>query len=171
MGYNVAVDGPAGAGKSTIAKAVAKKLNLIYVDTGAMYRAIALFMLREGVDLSDREAIVRKCPQADVTIRYEDGVQVVLLNGENVNRENYLHTPEYEDALTAWKDTEPEWEKFLKTLSAEQQHQAEEMKDCLENFASVQERRAYIQGYVDCVQVLFHMGLLKETEGLKWLEK
>ena len=93
------------------------------------------------------------------------------LNGENVNRENYIHTPEYEEALTAWKDTEPEWEKFLKTLSAEQQNQAEEMKDCLEDFASVQERRAYIQGYVDCVQVLFHMGLLKETEGLKWPEK
>ena len=85
MGYNVAIDGPAGAGKSTIAKAVAKELNLIYVDTGAMYRAVALFMLREGVDLSDREAIIEKCPQADVTIRYEDGVQVVFLNGENVN--------------------------------------------------------------------------------------
>ena len=92
MGYNVAVDGPAGAGKSTIAKAVARELNLIYVDTGAMYRAIALFMLREGVDLSDRQAIIEKCPRADVTIRYEDGVQVVFLNGENVN--GFLRTEE-----------------------------------------------------------------------------
>lgn len=92
MGYNVAVDGPAGAGKSTIAKAVARELNLIYVDTGAMYRAIALFMLREGVDLSDRQAIIEKCPRADVTIRYEDGVQVVFLNGENVNA--FLRTEE-----------------------------------------------------------------------------
>ena len=92
MGFNVAVDGPAGAGKSTIAKAVAKELNLIYVDTGAMYRAIALFMLREGVDLSDRQAIIEKCPRADVTIRYEDGVQVVFLNGENVNA--FLRTEE-----------------------------------------------------------------------------
>lgn len=90
MGYNVAIDGPAGAGKSTIAKAVAKELNLIYVDTGAMYRAVALFMLREGVDLSDTEAIIEKCQQADVTIGYEDGVQVVFLNGENVNP--YLRT-------------------------------------------------------------------------------
>ena len=84
MGFNVAIDGPAGAGKSTIAKAVAKELNLIYVDTGAMYRAVALYMLREGVDLTDREKVAEKCALADVTIRYEDGVQVVLLNGENV---------------------------------------------------------------------------------------
>ena len=84
MGFNVAIDGPAGAGKSTIAKAVAKELNLIYVDTGAMYRAVALYMLREGVDLTDREKVAGKCALADVTIRYEDGVQVVLLNGDNV---------------------------------------------------------------------------------------
>ena len=93
------------------------------------------------------------------------------LNGENVNRESYIRTPEYEEALTAWKETELVWEEFLKTLSAEQQNQAEKMKDCLEDFASVQERRAYIQGYADCIQVLFHMGLLKENEGLKWAEK
>lgn len=85
MSYNVAIDGPAGAGKSTIAKAVAKKLNLIYVDTGAMYRAMALFMLRSGVDLQDTDKIIEKCKEADITIRYEDGVQVVFLNGENVN--------------------------------------------------------------------------------------
>ncbi len=93
------------------------------------------------------------------------------LNGENVNRESYIHIPEYDKALAVWKETEQDWEDFLRTLSDEQQNQAEEMKECLEDFASVQERRAYIQGYVDCVQVLFHMGLLKETEGLKWPEK
>ena len=98
MGYNVAVDGPAGAGKSTIAKAVARELNLIYVDTGAMYRAVALFMLREGVDLQDREAVIRKCPEADVTIRYEEGVQVVCLNGENVNA--FLRTEEVGEAAS-----------------------------------------------------------------------
>lgn len=90
MSFNVAIDGPAGAGKSTIAKAVAKKLNLIYVDTGAMYRAMALFMVRENVDLQDKAAIIEKCETADISIRYEDGVQVVLLNGENVNA--YLRT-------------------------------------------------------------------------------
>ncbi len=85
MSFNVAIDGPAGAGKSTVAKAVAKKWNLIYVDTGAMYRAMALFMMREGVNLQDEEAIAGKCREAHVTIRYENGVQVVFLNEENVN--------------------------------------------------------------------------------------
>ncbi len=95
MGFNVAIDGPAGAGKSTIAKLAAKKLNLIYVDTGAMYRAMALFMLREGVNPQDTEAVERKCREADITIGYEPGEnesreQVVYLNGENVNA--YLRT-------------------------------------------------------------------------------
>ncbi len=85
MGYNVAIDGPAGAGKSTIAKKIAKKMNYIYVDTGAMYRAMALYMLRAGVDPEDAAAVGEKCGGADITIRYEQGEQVVLLNGENVN--------------------------------------------------------------------------------------
>lgn len=83
--YNIAIDGPAGAGKSTIAKAVAKRLGLIYVDTGAMYRAMALFMLRLGIDLQDEALVAQKCEEADITIRYENDVQVVYLNGENVN--------------------------------------------------------------------------------------
>ena len=99
MSYNVAIDGPAGAGKSTIAKAVAKKMNLIYVDTGAMYRAMALHMLRMGVDLQDTESIIEKCKKADITIRYEDGVQVVLLNGENVNA--FLRTEEVGNGASA----------------------------------------------------------------------
>ena len=98
MGFNVAIDGPAGAGKSTIAKAVARELNLIYVDTGAMYRAVALYMLREGVDLADGEKVAGKCPEAAVTIRYEDGVQVVFLNGENVNA--FLRTEEVGEAAS-----------------------------------------------------------------------
>ena len=85
MSYNIAIDGPAGAGKSTIAKALAKKMHLIYVDTGAMYRAMALYLLREKVNPDDAQAVSEKCEEADITIRYEDGVQVVYLNGENVN--------------------------------------------------------------------------------------
>ena len=85
MSFNVAIDGPAGAGKSTIARAVAKKKGFIYVDTGAMYRAMALFMLREGVEPTDAATIADKCKEADITIQYVDGEQVVLLNGENVN--------------------------------------------------------------------------------------
>lgn len=85
MAYNVAIDGPAGAGKSTIAKAVAKRMGLIYVDTGAMYRAMALFMIREKINPQDAGAISKKCQEADITIDYENGEQVVRLNGENVN--------------------------------------------------------------------------------------
>ena len=85
MSYNIAVDGPAGAGKSTIAKLVAKEKGIIYVDTGAMYRVIALFMLRENVDPADTKAIIEKCAEANVTLGHEDGQQVVYLNGENVN--------------------------------------------------------------------------------------
>lgn len=85
MGYNIAIDGPAGAGKSTIAKKAAKELGFIYVDTGAMYRAMGIFLLREGVDTTDAAAISAKCKEADITIRYENGEQVVYLNGENVN--------------------------------------------------------------------------------------
>lgn len=92
MGYSVAIDGPAGAGKSTIAKQIAKKAGFVYVDTGAMYRAMALFFIREGVAASDTDAVSKKCEEADITIRYEDGQQVVYLNGENVN--GYIRTEE-----------------------------------------------------------------------------
>lgn len=85
MSYSVAIDGPAGAGKSTIAKMVAKKLGFIYVDTGAMYRAMALHLLRKGIPATDSAAISATCEDADITIRYQNGEQVVLLNGENVN--------------------------------------------------------------------------------------
>lgn len=85
MGYNIAIDGPAGAGKSTIAKRVAKEKKYIYVDTGAMYRAMALFLLRCRIKPEEVEKISEKCKEADITIRYEEGEQVVFLNGENVN--------------------------------------------------------------------------------------
>ena len=89
---NIAIDGPAGAGKSTIAKKVAKKMGYIYVDTGAMYRAMALFMIKQGIDPSDAPSIEEACKIADISIEYRDGEQEVLLNGENVNA--YLRTEE-----------------------------------------------------------------------------
>lgn len=85
MSYQIAIDGPAGAGKSTIAKKVAKEKGFIYVDTGAMYRAMAYFFLKEGVDAADKTAIEERCVEADITLCYENGEQVVLLNGTNVN--------------------------------------------------------------------------------------
>ena len=85
MGVNIAIDGPAGAGKSTIAKMIAKKLGYIYVDTGAMYRAMALYLIREKILPSETEKINAKCREADISIGYENGEQIVYLNGENVN--------------------------------------------------------------------------------------
>lgn len=85
MSFNIAIDGPAGAGKSTIAKKVAKKLGYIYVDTGAMYRAMALYLIREKIAPSEADKISEKCKEADISIGYENGEQVVYLNGENVN--------------------------------------------------------------------------------------
>ena len=84
MGYNIAIDGPAGAGKSTIAKKIAKELGYVYVDTGAMYRALAIHFLKNGLKSEDTEAIKEACKTAVVTLQYEDGVQQVYLNGENV---------------------------------------------------------------------------------------
>ena len=92
---NIAIDGPAGAGKSTIAKKVAAEKNYIYVDTGAMYRAMALYLYRLGIDPDDSAAISSNCAGADITIEYRDGQQVVLLAGENVNA--YLRTPQVSD--------------------------------------------------------------------------
>ena len=98
MSYNIAIDGPAGAGKSTIAKAVAKKLGLIYVDTGAMYRAMALHMLKKGINIEETSAVIAECVNPDITIKYEEGVQVVYLNGENVNA--FLRTEEVGNAAS-----------------------------------------------------------------------
>ena len=84
MGYNIAIDGPAGAGKSTIAKQVAKEKGFIYVDTGAMYRGLAVHFLQNGIDPQDTKEIEEACRNAEVTIGYEDGNQQIYLNGENI---------------------------------------------------------------------------------------
>ena len=89
---SIAIDGPAGAGKSTIAKLVAKKLKFIYVDTGAMYRAIAYELVRTGVDIDDNKALANACSKMKIEIQYEDEVQQVYMNGENVTP--YLRTEE-----------------------------------------------------------------------------
>lgn len=83
--FNIAVDGPAGAGKSTIARLVAERLGFVYVDTGAMYRAIALFCLRREIALEDEAQVSSAVSEARITISHQDGVQQVMLNGENVS--------------------------------------------------------------------------------------
>ena len=92
MSFNVAIDGPAGAGKSTVAKSVAALKNFIYVDTGAMYRAMALYLLRKGVNREEPDEIGEACQNAEISIEYQNGEQIVLLDGENVNA--HLRTEE-----------------------------------------------------------------------------
>ena len=82
--FSIAIDGPAGAGKSTIAKALARELDAMYLDTGAMYRAIGLYMLRRGI-ASDPAAVAANVGDVDVEVRYEDGVQRIYLGGEDVS--------------------------------------------------------------------------------------
>ena len=88
----IAIDGPAGAGKSTIAKRVAKELGYIYVDTGAMYRAIAYYLVTNQIDIEDAEALNTACARITIRIAYEDGAQQVYLNDVNVTP--YLRTEE-----------------------------------------------------------------------------
>ena len=99
MSYQIAIDGPAGAGKSTIAKKVAREKGFIYVDTGAMYRAMAHYLLSVGADPKNPEEIAEKCTGADITIRYQEGEQQVILNGENVNP--YIRTEQVGNMASA----------------------------------------------------------------------
>ena len=85
MSFNIAIDGPAGAGKSTVARGAAEELGFLYVDTGAMYRTIALHLLNGAVDLADHAAVAEALKDVDIRIAYKDGVQRMLLNGEDVS--------------------------------------------------------------------------------------
>ena len=84
MGYSIAIDGPAGAGKSTVAKLVAKEKGFAYVDTGAMYRGLAVHFLQEGILPEETDKIAASCKDAEVNIAYEGGVQQIYLNGRNI---------------------------------------------------------------------------------------
>lgn len=91
MAFNVAIDGPAGAGKSSIARAAAKELGFIYVDTGALYRAVGVYGLRNGIDNKNADAVAGMLPNISVELKFQDGVQHVYLNGEDVSEE--IRTP------------------------------------------------------------------------------
>lgn len=84
---NIAIDGPAGAGKSSIAKLVAKKLSFVYIDTGAMYRTMALYFLKNGIDTKDEQMVSERCDDIDIKITYANGEQQIFLNGDNVSQE------------------------------------------------------------------------------------
>ncbi len=89
---SVAIDGPSGAGKSTVARAVAARMGYVYVDTGAMYRAIGLAVYRRGITGEDTAGIIASLPTVDISLAYQDGMQHVLLNGEDVSEA--IRTPE-----------------------------------------------------------------------------
>lgn len=100
--YQIAIDGPSGAGKSTLAKRLAAQLGFIYVDTGALYRSIGLYMEMNGIDPKNSEAVVAALPNIELSLEYHDGSQVVLLNGENVG--DRIRTPQismYASAVSA----------------------------------------------------------------------
>lgn len=88
----IAIDGPAGAGKSTISKIVSKKLNYIYIDTGAMYRAVALYAIRKGINTKNADEVSDVLDEIDINIDYKDDAQQIFLNGENVS--DMIRTPE-----------------------------------------------------------------------------
>lgn len=98
MSYSIAIDGPAGAGKSTIAKLLASKMGYVYIDTGAMYRTLALFFIRSGIDLNDEVAVSAKVAEAKVSIKYVDGAQHVILNDEDVT--GFIRTEEVGNAAS-----------------------------------------------------------------------
>ncbi len=89
----IALDGPAGAGKSTVAKAAAKKLNIMYLDTGAMYRGVALYMSQNGITSDDEKSVIKALENIDISVRYEDGTQKIYLGEQDVSqkiRENHI---------------------------------------------------------------------------------
>ncbi len=92
MAINIAIDGPAGAGKSSIAKLVSKELGYIYVDTGALYRTVGLYSIRKGIDTKDAEAVTETLKDIEVKLGFVDGAQHVFLNGEDVS--DAIRTPE-----------------------------------------------------------------------------
>ncbi len=106
----IAIDGPAGAGKSTLARILARELQYIYVDTGALYRAVGYAMLQQGVDPADAEKVIPKLADLTVSLEFVDGEQQVLLNGDNVSRS--IRTPEVSMAASAVSAI-PEVRRFL----------------------------------------------------------
>ena len=112
MPYSIAIDGPAGAGKSTIAKAVSKELGYVYIDTGAMYRAVGLYCIMNGISLTDEESVVERIKDIDISIAYdEEGVQQVFLNGENVSTR--IRTQEVGDAASTVSQYQPVRDKLV----------------------------------------------------------
>lgn len=121
MPYSIAIDGPAGAGKSTIAKAVARELGYVYIDTGAMYRAVGLFCLDEAIALTDEARVSEAVRDIDITIAYdEEGAQQVFLNGANVSTR--IRTQQVGDAASTVSQYPAVREKMVKLQQSLAEH-------------------------------------------------
>ena len=121
MPYSIAIDGPAGAGKSTIAKAVARELGYVYIDTGAMYRAVGLFCLDQAIALTDEARVSEEVRDIDITIAYdEEGVQQVFLNGANVSTR--IRTQQVGDAASTVSQYPAVREKMVKLQQSLAEH-------------------------------------------------
>ncbi len=121
MPYSIAIDGPAGAGKSTIAKAVARELGYVYIDTGAMYRAVGLFCLDQAIALTDEARVSEAVRDIDITIAYdEEGAQQVFLNGANVSTR--IRTQQVGDAASTVSQYPSVREKMVKLQQSLAEH-------------------------------------------------
>lgn len=121
MPYSIAIDGPAGAGKSTIAKAVARELGYVYIDTGAMYRAVGLFCLDQAIALTDEVRVSEAVRDIDITIAYdEEGAQQVFLNGANVSTR--IRTQQVGDAASTVSQYPAVREKMVKLQQSLAEH-------------------------------------------------
>ncbi len=125
--FAIAIDGPAGAGKSSVAKAAAQRLGFTYVDTGAMYRALALFMLENGVNLEDPQAVTARLPEAKVTLAYGEKGQRTLLNGRDVSQA--IRTQEVSMATSRWVSHIPQVRRFLLDLQRDLAQRAHVVMD------------------------------------------
>ena len=125
--FAIAIDGPAGAGKSSVAKAAARELGFTYVDTGAMYRAIALHMLENGVELTDPAAIIAQLPAVKVDLAYSQEGQRTLLGGRDVSEA--IRTQEVSMATSKWVSHIPEVRAFLLGLQRQLAEQADVVMD------------------------------------------
>lgn len=111
MGFNIAIDGPSGVGKSTMAKALAKELNFVYIDTGAMFRGLGVYFLDRGLDINDEESICEAVKDAQETIKYEGGEQHVYVNGTDVT--GRLRTEDVSKAASVTSQYQPVRTKLL----------------------------------------------------------
>ena len=111
MSFNIAIDGPSGVGKSTIAKQLAADLGFVYIDTGAMFRGLAVFFLDRGLDIDDEKAICDAVNDVQVTIKYEDGLQHVYVNGTDVT--SRLRTEDVSRAASVTSQYQPVRAKLL----------------------------------------------------------